>query len=73
MQPRSARTANVLLMAEVARHFFEQVVAAADERKMLSEHFSVDGTLIEAWASLKRFRRKDEDQAPPLMIQATRR
>jgi transposase len=51
---------------EVARRFFEQVVAAADERSLLSsEHFSVDGTLIEAWASLKSFRRKDEDQAPP--------
>ena len=29
------------------------------------EHFSVDGTLIEAWASQKSFQRKDEDQAPP--------
>lgn len=35
---------------------------------MSSEHFTVDGTLIEAWASLKTFRRKDEkpeDREPP--------
>ncbi|GMU08196.1 hypothetical protein ASNO1_44490 [Corallococcus caeni] len=30
-----------------------------------SEHFSVDGSLIEAWASLKSFRPKDDKQEPP--------
>lgn len=55
-----------LIDGEVARRFFEQVLAAADERHLLSsEHFSVDGTLIEAWASLKSFRPKDEGDAPP--------
>jgi len=50
-----------LLEHDVARKFFDQVVAAAGMRKLLSsEHFSVDGTLIEAWASAKSFRPKDE-------------
>jgi len=52
---------------EVARRFFEQVLAEARHRNLVSEeHFSVDGTLIEAWASLKSFRPKDESgQEPP--------
>lgn len=52
---------------EVARRFFEQVLAEARQQNLVSEeHFSVDGTLIEAWASLKSFRPKDESgQAPP--------
>ena len=51
-----------LLEAEVARAFFEQVVGQAGEAGVLSdEHFSVDGTLIEAWASQKSFQRKDGD------------
>lgn len=44
---------------------FNQIVAQADERELLSdEHFSVDGTLIQAWASHKSFvprDRKDGD------------
>ena len=44
--------------------FFEQVLAQARERDLLSdEHFTVDGTLIEAWAGLKSFKRKDAE--PP--------
>jgi len=49
-----------LLQGEVAQEFFEAVLAQGREHGLLSsEHFSVDGTLIEAWASQKSFRRKD--------------
>ena len=37
------------------------------------EHFTVDGTLIEAWASLKSFQRKDQKQRSRRTIPATRR
>jgi transposase len=48
-----------LLEGEVAEAFFAEVLAEArDARLLSSEHFSVDGTLIEAWASQKSFRRK---------------
>src|SRR5467141_2474356 len=48
-----------LLAHEVAGEFFRGVVAQARALKLLSgEHFTVDGTLIEAWASLKSFQRK---------------
>src|ERR1700724_626837 len=51
-----------LLEHEVAGEFFRGVVAQARALKLLSgEHFTVDGTLIEAWASLKSFRRKGEE------------
>jgi len=53
-----------LLEGDVAREFFHQVVEMARQRGLLSdEHFTVDGTLIEAWASHKSFRRKDGE--PP--------
>src|SRR5881628_2984659 len=49
-----------LLGEEMARAFFDRVVAQARERGLLSdEHFTVDGKLVEAWASLKSFKRKD--------------
>src|SRR5687768_1968312 len=52
-----------LLRGDIARAFFERVRAQAEQRGLLSdEHFTVDGTLIDAWASLKSFKRKD---APP--------
>ncbi len=55
-----------LLESDVAKKFFEQVLAQARSAKLLSdEHFTVDGTLIEAWASLKSFRPKDKDPKPP--------
>src|SRR6266702_7572918 len=55
-----------LLAGDIARGFFDRVVAHARERGLLSdEHFTVDGTLVEAWASLKSFKRKDEPPAPP--------
>ena len=53
-----------LLAGDIAHAFFAQVLAQARERNLLSdEHFTVDGTLIEAWASQKSFKRKDS--APP--------
>jgi transposase len=53
-----------LLDHRVAREFLGAVVAEARRRKLLSEdHFTVDGTLLEAWASLKSFRPKDSDDA----------
>ena len=55
-----------LLDGDIARAFFERVVAHARERGLLSdEHFTVDGTLIEAWASLKSFKTKGTPSAPP--------
>lgn len=50
-----------LLEHEVGKEFLAVVVEMARERKLLSEdHFTVDGTLIESWASLKSFRPKGE-------------
>jgi len=55
-----------LLDGEVATAFLERVVALAQQRRLLSgEHFTVDGTLIEAWASVKSFTRKDGPPRPP--------
>ena len=58
-----------LLEHDVARLFFQAVVGQAEAAGLMSrEHFTVDGTLIEAWASLKSFRPKDEkpgDRPPP--------
>jgi transposase len=49
-----------LLEHEVIETFFAEILALADKRGLLSnEHFSVDGTLIQAWASHKSFRPKD--------------
>jgi transposase len=49
-----------LLEGEIAAKFLEAVLAQSRVKRLLSsDHFSVDGTLIEAWASLKSFRRKD--------------
>jgi transposase len=56
-----------LLDGDIAERFFGGVLKQAREAELLSdEHFSVDGTLIEAWASQKSFRRKDScDVKPP--------
>jgi transposase len=54
-----------LLCGDVAQAFFVAVREAARRRKLLSdEHFTVDGTLLEAWASQKSFRPKDEPPEP---------
>ncbi|MGO3934917.1 transposase, partial [Rhodopseudomonas pseudopalustris] len=51
-----------LLEGEIATKFLTALLARPDVKRLLSsEHFSVDGTLIEAWASIKSFRRKDGD------------
>jgi transposase len=51
-----------LLAHDAAGHFFATVVEQAKVKGLMSEeHFSVDGTLIEAWASMKSFRPKDSD------------
>ncbi len=50
-----------LLRGEIAEAFFQAVLEEAREHGLLSdEHFTVDGTLIEAWAGHKSFRPKDE-------------
>ena len=57
-----------LLAAGVANTLFAEVLAQARSHALLSsEHFTVDGTLIEAWAGHKSFKRKDgsDQQAPP--------
>jgi transposase len=55
-----------LLEADVAAKFLAAVLAHPKVKPLLSdEHFSVDGTLIEAWASMKSFRAKDGSDEPP--------
>jgi transposase len=55
-----------LLEGEIAAGFFAAVVEQARAKGLLSdEHFTVDGTLIEAWASLKSFQRKDQSEPKP--------
>lgn len=55
-----------LLDGDVAREFLSEVVKQAQEKNLASdEHFTVDGTLIEAWASLKSFQRKGEENRTP--------
>ena len=55
-----------LLDADVAAKFLEAVLRHPKVKRFLSDaHFSVDGTLVEAWASLKSFRAKDGSGEPP--------
>jgi transposase len=55
-----------LLDADVAAKFLDAVLRHPKVKRLLSdEHFSVDGTLIEAWASMKSFRPKDGSDEPP--------
>ena len=56
-----------LLEAEIAQAFFKEVLALAREKKLLSdEHFTVDGTMVEAWAGQKSFKKKGvSDESPP--------
>jgi transposase len=53
-----------LLNEEIAELFFQRVLERAKPH-MSDEHFTVDGTLIEAWAGQKSFRRKDGKGKPP--------
>jgi len=51
-----------LIAHDVGKHFLGAVVRQAKKRRLMSaDHFTVDGTMIEAWASLKSFRPKDDD------------
>ena len=55
-----------LLAGAVAQRFLAELVALPEVKRLISsEHFSVDGTLLQAWASLKSFRAKDGSDAPP--------
>jgi transposase len=55
-----------LLQADVAKQFLAQVVAQAGAKGLTSdEHFTVDGTLLEAWASVKSFQPKEKKPPPP--------
>jgi transposase len=55
-----------LLEGDIAGKFFTLVLDQARQADLLSdEHFSVDGTLIEAWASQKSFQQKDRPAPPP--------
>ena len=55
-----------LLAGDIAEAFFEAVLKQARRRDLLSdEHFTVDGTLLEAWAGQKSFRRIEDDEQPP--------
>jgi transposase len=63
-----------LLEGEIAEKFFAQVLEQARAADLLSdEHFSVDGTLIEAWASQKSFQRRiAQRRRHPMMTPAIR-
>jgi transposase len=55
-----------LLDGDIAEAFFQAVLQQVRERSLLSdEHFIVDGTLLEAWASVKSYQRKDAKNAVP--------
>ena len=59
-----AKNRDRLLEHDVARKFFDAVVAHARGNGWLSsEHFTVDGTVIQSWASMKSFRPKDDDKS----------
>ena len=63
-----AKNKERLLKADVAGAFFNGIVQQARDEGVLSkDHFTVDGTLIEAWASLKSFQKKDkpDDEGSP--------
>jgi transposase len=62
-----SRNRERLLKHDLAGQFFAEVVEQARRARLMSDdHFTVDGTLIEAWASLKSFRRKGKtDETPP--------
>ena len=54
-----------LLDGDIAAAFFDAVLLHADTEQLLAdEHFTVDGTLLEAWASQKSFRPRDQDPPP---------
>jgi transposase len=55
-----------LLAGDIAGRFFREILEQARQKHLLStEHFTVDGTLIEAWASQKSFRPRSDEPDPP--------
>src|ERR1700679_2150396 len=61
-----SKTRDRLLEGDIAAKFLSAVLAQPRVKRLLStDHFSVDGTLIEAWASMKSFRPKDGSGEPP--------
>jgi transposase len=55
-----------LIETDVAARFLAEILEQAKHNKLLSkDHFSVDGTLIQAWASLKSFKPRDDNHQPP--------
>jgi transposase len=55
-----------LIIHDAAGEFLRAIVEQARKARLMSaDHFTVDGTLIESWASLKSFKKKDDDQGPP--------
>jgi len=63
-QSNFSRLRERLVATDIARRFFDEVVSLARREQLLSsDHFTVDGALIEAWASFKSFKRKDGE--PP--------
>lgn len=61
-----AKNRDRLLTSEVAQDFLAALLAEPKIKRLLShEHFSVDGTLLKAWASMKSFRAKDGSGKPP--------
>jgi transposase len=62
-----------LIETDVAAQFLAAILDQAKGKKLLSkDHFSVDGTLIQAWASIKSFKPRDDDQEPPAGKNPTR-
>ena len=62
-----AKNRQRLLDGDIAAQFLARTVATAEQARLLSrEHFSVDGTLLEAWASQKSVRPKDDDSDRPV-------
>jgi len=55
-----------LLEAEISAKFLAAILTQPEVKRLLSDdHFSVDGTLVQAWASLKSFKAKNDDEQPP--------
>jgi transposase len=62
-----------LNQTDIASRFLTEVLEQAKSKKLLfKDHFSVDGTLIQAWASIKSFKSKDDDPPPPADKNPTR-
>lgn len=61
-----SKNSDRLIGSETAAVFLSRILDQAKHKRLLSpEHFTVDGTLIEAWASIKSFKPKDPEDGPP--------